>query len=361
MPKFIENKVQSIQDKISAQCEMVAKSFNKLSIYFKELEKSTKNSENMNLRNKILKRNKSLDIIKKKKNVVNYIGKKKLNNRGRKPKKNSLMKISTSKKIKIGDLNKIKKKPNSNEKKEKSKSILINSSESSINENINPIQKLKKIKTNNSKEKKLLKLKRKRTNKKEKNKEKENIITKRPYNKNPLKGIGYGRILKLNCYENGKPIIGYKIQIKFYKSNYSLGPFSDELFALNLKNKLVDEFAELKCCKDNYEDKAKKAISEIEKVIYKEHNKLSQSKSKSLFVKKGKKNEDEKDKKNEDSESKNKLIENKNEDKNINDDSFKKDDGNKLIKKINIIQKVDELKNEGENIEKKDEEVLKEK
>ncbi len=113
MPKFIENKVQSIQDKISAQCDIVAKSFNKLSIYFKELEKSTKNSENMNLRNKILKRNKSLDRIKKKKNVINYIGKNKLNTRGRKSKKNSLMKIPTSKKLKIGDLNKIKKRQNS--------------------------------------------------------------------------------------------------------------------------------------------------------------------------------------------------------------------------------------------------------
>ena len=333
MPKLLENRVDNIQGKISEQCQIVANSFFQLSKYFKELERCTKQSENLNINEKE-KRNKSLDVIKQSKNVLNYINNNRVSNRGRKPK---IIKIPI-KKIKIGDLKAFNIK-NINEKKEKTKSILINSTPSELSINENPIKSLKPLKQirKKSNDKQLLKIKRRRN---KKNTKIQNL-PKRSYNKNPLKGIGYGRILKLNCFDNGKPIIGYKIQIKFYKSNYSLGPFSDELFSLNLKNKLVEEFSNLKCNQDNYEDKARKAISELETIIYKQHKKLSQSKTKSLSQKKNKE-------KNEESSFHDVFIKNKETNNLLNnneDNENNQNDLNQIEDMIENNEKIEEKKN----------------
>ena len=87
MPKLLENRVDNIQGKISEQCQIVANSFFQLSKYFKELERCTKQSENLNINEKE-KRNKSLDVIKQSKNVLNYINNNRVSNRGRKPNSN---------------------------------------------------------------------------------------------------------------------------------------------------------------------------------------------------------------------------------------------------------------------------------
>jgi hypothetical protein len=136
-------------------------------------------------------------------------------------------------------------------------------------------------------------------------------------------------------------MIAYKIQIKFYKSNYSLCPFSDELFSLNLKNKLVEEFSNLKCNQDNYEDKARKAISELETIIYKQHKKLSQSKTKSLSQKKNKE-------KNEESSFHDVFIKNKETNNLLNNNEDNENNQNELNQIEDMIEnneKIEEKKN----------------
>ena len=78
-----------------------------------------------------------------------------------------------------------------------------------------------------------------------------------------LKGIGFGRIISVHCYEEEEKVTGYKIHLRYYKSNYTIGPFKDYDFTCKLNKTIQEELKMLGCTKANYRDKVNAKIEEI--------------------------------------------------------------------------------------------------
>lgn len=94
-------------------------------------------------------------------------------------------------------------------------------------------------------------------------------------NSTVLKGIGFGRIISVHCYDKDVKTRGYKIHIKYYKSNFLIGPFKDYEFACNLNNTIQEELKLLHCTKTNYKEKVHFEMERIKEQIYKEVQPLS--------------------------------------------------------------------------------------
>lgn len=91
----------------------------------------------------------------------------------------------------------------------------------------------------------------------------------------PLHNIGYGRVFPVYCYEKGEKIRGYKVQIKYYKLFFSIGPYKKYDFACNLSSTLQEELSKLKCNQDNYRSIVTRCFEEIKTALYKEFPPLS--------------------------------------------------------------------------------------
>ena len=89
-----------------------------------------------------------------------------------------------------------------------------------------------------------------------------------------LKGIGFGRIISVHCYEEEEKVTGYKIHLRYYKSNYTIGPFKDYDFTCKLNKTIQEELKMLGCTKANYRDKVNAKIEEIKEKVYKEFKPL---------------------------------------------------------------------------------------
>ena len=89
-----------------------------------------------------------------------------------------------------------------------------------------------------------------------------------------LKGIGFGRIISVHCYEEEEKVTGYKIHLRYYKSNYTIGPFKDYDFTCKLNKTIQEELKMLGCTKANYRDKVNAKIEEIKGKVYKEFKPL---------------------------------------------------------------------------------------
>lgn len=87
----------------------------------------------------------------------------------------------------------------------------------------------------------------------------------------PLQNVGFGRVFPVYCYEKGERVTGYKIQIKYFESYFSFGPYRRYDFSNNLNKTLQEEFAKLKCTKDNYSTIATQCYEEIKAELYKEY------------------------------------------------------------------------------------------
>ena len=87
----------------------------------------------------------------------------------------------------------------------------------------------------------------------------------------PLQNVGFGRVFPVYCYEKGERVTGYKIQIKYYQAYFTFGPYRKYDFSNNLNKTLQEEFAKLKCTKDNYEIIATQCYNEIKAELYKEY------------------------------------------------------------------------------------------
>lgn len=94
-------------------------------------------------------------------------------------------------------------------------------------------------------------------------------------NSKVLKGIGFGRIISVHCYDKDVKTRGYKIHIKYYKSNFLIGPFKDYAFACNLNKTIQEELKLLHCTKTNYKEKVQYEMERIKNQIYKEIQPLS--------------------------------------------------------------------------------------
>lgn len=94
-------------------------------------------------------------------------------------------------------------------------------------------------------------------------------------NETILKGIGFGRVISVHCYDKDVKTQGYKIHIKYYKSNFLIGPFKDYSFACSLNNTIQEELKLLHCSKTNYREKVQKEMERIKEQIYKEVQPLS--------------------------------------------------------------------------------------
>lgn len=100
-------------------------------------------------------------------------------------------------------------------------------------------------------------------------------IQKDPPGTSPLHNIGYGRVFPVYCYEKGERIRGYKVQIKYYKLFFSIGPYKKYDFACNLNSTLQEELSNLKCNEDNYRSIVTRCFDEIKTALYKEFPPLS--------------------------------------------------------------------------------------
>ena len=77
-----------------------------------------------------------------------------------------------------------------------------------------------------------------------------------------LKGIGFGRIISVHCYEEEEKVTGYKIHLRYYKSNYTIGPFKDYDFTCKLNKTIQEELKMLGCTKANYRDKVNAKVKD---------------------------------------------------------------------------------------------------
>lgn len=79
-----------------------------------------------------------------------------------------------------------------------------------------------------------------------------------------------GKVIKVECLENGKRIPGFQAEIKYRELELLLGPYKSLKFVSYLKKTLQDELASLKCSKNNYKGIVHKIFEEIKHGLNKE-------------------------------------------------------------------------------------------
>ena len=249
--------IQEIQNGIIQECSIVSKCFFRLSKFFEQLGILNKEKNN---NNPLIENNNNLENL-----GSNYIS----NN--------------NSENLNSEDNNIPKKKIKENKTEENNKS---ENEEVVSNSNINRPKKQKENKylkkTKDSQQKNISDKNEKKINEDSHSnlRKKRKLINHNQKKKNkkdkPLKDIGYGRVLPVICYKGDIKIHGYKVQVKYYNSFYSLGPFEDYKFSYELKLYLLNELSNFHCTKENYEKVIENVFKEIEASIYEEHPKLSQ-------------------------------------------------------------------------------------
>ena len=98
-------------------------------------------------------------------------------------------------------------------------------------------------------------------------------LTKAPLNspsKKIIKHQGSGKVIKVDCIENGERVPGFQVEIKYHDLVFSLGPYKSLRFVSNLKNTLQEELSTLQCTQDNYKSIVVKCFEEIKQGLYKE-------------------------------------------------------------------------------------------
>ena len=88
--------------------------------------------------------------------------------------------------------------------------------------------------------------------------------------KNIVPNQGSGKVIKVDCIENGELVPGFQVEIQYQELVFSIGPYKSLRFVSNLKDTLQEELSTLQCTKDNYKSIVVKCFEEIKQGLYKE-------------------------------------------------------------------------------------------
>ena len=255
--------IQEIQNGIIQECSIVSKCFFRLSKFFEQLGILNKEKQNNNA---LKENNDNLDNLPSNFNSINNSENLNSEETSKKKSKESPKENKIEEKNKLVNDEIVPNPPPNRQKKQKEIKYLKKISSEKKNSQQKNLNDKHEKKINNSSNS-LLRKKKKLNN---------HIQNKKIKKDKPLKDIGYGRVLPVICYKGDIKIHGYKVQVKYYNSFYSLGPFEDYKFSYELKLYLLNELSNFHCTKENYEKVIENVFKEIEASIYEEHPKLSQ-------------------------------------------------------------------------------------